>query len=207
MIDRRQGPRAISMFKSAYVRSEGRLHFVTLRNLSESGVCLDAYPGVSEGDEIEYCIDSGGPRAGVVKWVRDGRFGVGAEQTESAHTSLRPLPQRSVRLPLVFSAHLFLEGRQQEVTIHNLSISGACIDSPSGLEQGQLVSIKIANRVFELATIRWVHVGKAGVRFAEAVNRADFGKLVAQLQQPAERLARAPSHWPGSLADALETAA
>lgn len=184
MLDRRHEPRATSTFKSAYVRTQSGLFYVTLRNVSDSGVCLDAYPGAAEGDEIQYCFDSAGPRTGVVKWVKDGRFGVSAEADSLANGSPQIFPPRSVRLPLSFSAHLFVNGRQEAVTISNLSIRGACISSPYEFRAGQLVSLKIADRCFELATIRWARQGCAGVRFAEPMHPGEFRNLVERLQQP-----------------------
>lgn len=186
MRDRRNEPRKISTFKSAYVRTEQGLHFVTLRNISDSGICLDTYPGVAEGQQIEYCIDSAGPRTGIVRWVHDGRFGVSADAAESPAIDLAAYPARSVRIPLSFSAHLFVGGRQEQVIIHNLSIRGTCISSLPGFEPGQLVSVKIADTVFELASIRWVAQGRAGVRFAAPIHPAAFRDLVARLQQPAK---------------------
>lgn len=192
MLDRRHEPRATSTFKSAYVRTQTGLFYVTLRNVSDSGVCLDAYPGAAEGDEIQYCFDSAGPRTGVVKWVKDGRFGVSAEPDSLVNVTPQIFPPRSVRLPLSFSANLFVCGRQEDAMISNLSIRGACISSPYKFQAGQLVSLKIAGRCFELATIRWARQGCAGVRFAEPMHPGEFRNLVERLQQPQDQ-SRSPA--------------
>lgn len=184
MLDRRHEPRATSTFKSAYVQTQSGLFYVTLRNVSDSGVCLDAYPGAAEGDEIQYCFDSTGPRTGVVKWVKDGRFGVSTEPDSFVNGTPQNFPPRSVRLPLSFAASLFINGHQEGVMISNLSIRGACINSPYKLQAGQLVSLKIADRCFELATIRWARQGCAGVRFAEPMHPGEFRNLVEKLQSP-----------------------
>lgn len=188
MLDRRLEARAISTFKSAYLRSKAGLHFVTLRNISASGICLDACPDLAEGDLVEYCFDGNAPRTGIVRWVDAGRCGVSADDvaTPDADTT-RCLPARTVRLPLSCSARLFVDGRPHDVVVHNLSIRGTCIGGFGKLVPGQLVSIAIGNRTFALASVRWTEQDLAGIRFDTPVHPAEFRDLVAKLQQPAPR--------------------
>lgn len=182
MVERRNERRAISMFKSAYVRRGGELHFVTLRNISESGICFDAFPGVEVGSEIEFCFDSADLKTGVVKWVRDGRIGV------SVGSGAFSLPQqngkrpRAVRLPLSLKARIYVEGQCSEVAVHNLSLRGICIDNVFGMRIGQLVSIQLGDRSFELAAVRWLNTERAGICFAEPIVLREFRALVGRLQ-------------------------
>lgn len=182
MIERRKEQRVVSTFKSAYVRSASGIHFVTLRNVSESGICFDAYPEVKVGDEIEFCFNCGQLQPGVVKWVENGRFGVQAEVGNTIGRVPGPLRPRSVRLPLMTKADLFANGHHAQVSIHNLSLRGTCIDAVAGLSNGQLVSLRIGGRSFELATVRWQSAGKAGICFATPVAPREFTKLVRTLQ-------------------------
>lgn len=183
MTERRKEQRVISTFKSAYVRATNGLHFVTLRNISDSGVCFDAYPGVAVGEQIEFCFDSTGPKSGAVKWIENGRFGVSADSgIILPECILFPHRSRSVRLPLSFRAELFTLQGCSQVMVHNLSTRGACIDFVYGLQRGQLVSIKIGDRSFELACVRWIDGAHAGIGFAEPVARSEFRDLVDKLQ-------------------------
>lgn len=183
MLDRRKEHRAISMFKSAYVRDSSGLHFVTLRNISETGICFDTYCGVAEGTEIEFCFDATGPKTGIVKWVQDGRFGVSASPGSIILQGLTGQKPRAVRLPLSIKARVFVEGRCSEVTIHNLSLRGVCIDYVHGMRVGQLVSVELGNRCFELATIRWHDSNRVGICFAEPIMRNDFRMIVEKTQE------------------------
>ncbi len=202
MNDRRQAQRSIATFKSAYVLNSAGIHFVTLRNISETGICFDACPGVSVGDEITFSYDSEGPKSGTVRWVADGRFGVSASigQLPGSCPSRRPL--RSVRLPMSLKAELFVEGRREQVAIHNLSLRGTCIDSVPGLRPGQLVSIEIGGRSFELATVRWQAAHRAGICFAKPVAPHEFRALVERLQRCAPSPAAHVMPWePGSVSE------
>lgn len=182
MMERRKTERSIATFKSAYVIHDGAIHFVTLRNISLSGICFDAFPGVSVGDAIAFCYDCEGPKSGVVRWVANGRFGVSAEIGKLPGTAPGHQRLRSVRLPLSQTASLFCGGRREEVAVHNLSLRGTCIDAVPGLAIGQLVSISIGGQSFEQATVRWHAGGRAGICFAKPVAPQHFRDLVARLQ-------------------------
>jgi len=183
MLERRQEPRASSVFKSAYVRTESGLQFVTLRNISGSGVCLDAFPGASVGDEIEFCIDATGPKVGTIRWVKDGLCGVVTSVSDNSEIAEQRFPPRSVRLPLSLEVKLFVDGNLKQATLHNISIRGACISSVSNLITGQLVSLEIAGFCLELASVRWVNHGLFGLRFAKPIHPAVFRDLVVKMQQ------------------------
>lgn len=186
MIERRQEPRAKSVFRSAYVRTNTGLQFVTLRNISESGVCIDAYPGVVEGEEIDFCIDSTGLREGVVRWVRDGLCGIVISSEGDQKAFHAKYPPRSVRLPLSVAVQLYIGGRGEEAILRNISIRGACISGRHDPTPGQIVSLTICGFHFELASVRWARQGLFGLRFKEPVHPAVFRELVTKIQQAPE---------------------
>lgn len=189
------------MFKGAYVRSNGQLHFVTLRNISESGICFDEFPGVEVGAEVTFCFDSAEPKTGVVKWVQNGRFGVSALTDGSLLAAQMGRRPRAVRLPLSITARVYVEGRCSEVAVHNISLRGICVDHVFGMHVGQLVTIEVCGHSFELATIRWHRVGRVGICLAEPVQFRQFRELVKQLQDqnagavPAERRETEAQSW------------
>jgi hypothetical protein len=188
MIERRKEQRVISTFKSAYVKCASGIHYVTLRNLSPSGICFDSYPGVEVGDEIEFCLNCGQVQRGTVKWVANGRFGVIAETSTVIGFEYDNLRPRSVRLPLIAKAELFTNGEYAQVNIYNLSLRGTCIDAVCGLSVGHLVSIRIGGRSFELATVRWQTSDKAGICFAKPVAPREFSELIRNLQKEQEHM-------------------
>ncbi|QDH33917.1 PilZ domain-containing protein [Porphyrobacter sp. YT40] len=186
MIERRQEPRAKSVFKSAYVRTEAGIQFVTLRNISESGVCIDAFPGVAEGQEIDFCFDSNAMHRGVVRWVGDGLCGLSTDGNGQAEVIHLMFPPRSVRLPLSVGVQLYVDGQREQAILHNISIRGACISSRRTPAPGQLVSLGICGVHFELATVRWVRDSLFGMRFTHPVHPVVFRDLVTKIQQTSE---------------------
>jgi hypothetical protein len=183
MLERRHQTRARTVFKSAYVRNHAGLHFVTLRNISDSGVCFDAFSGAAEGDEIEFCIDSTGARKGEVRWVKGGLCGIVTHGEVQENFDPRYFPPRSVRLPLLVAVQLYVEGTGEKALLRNISIRGACISSRSKLTPGQLVSLGICGFHFELATVRWVKQDLFGLRFADPIHPGLFRELVAKVQE------------------------
>lgn len=181
--ERRSENRSLTMFKAAYIEHDGRLAFVTLRDISSSGVCFSGLADVNVGDRIAYCIDDGEKRNGSVIWVESGRFGVKADD-ESAHEPLRPMHRRprSVRLPIHAEARVFTGVGRLETTLHNLSLRGTCISDPGGLYPGQLLSLEVAGECFELTTVKWIKGGRAGVHFAQPLRAPAFNALLDRLQ-------------------------
>ena len=186
------------------MRNQAGLQFVTLRNMSGSGVCFDAFSGAAEGDEVEFCIDSTGVKRGVVRWVKDGRCGIVTHGGNQDELAPHYLAQRSVRLPLSVAVKLYVDGRGEDAMLRNISIRGACISSRSELAPGQLVSLAICGSLFELATVRWVKQGLFGLRFANPTHPSRFRELVAKVQQvpdavltcPPDFTPRVKSVWP-----------
>lgn len=183
MIDRRKDHRVVSTFKSGYVRNSDGLHFATLRNISRSGVCFDMIPGVCAGDIIEFAFDDLKPLTGVVRWVKDGKFGVSAVLDDFMKAQLpQQFRPRSARLPLQFEVHVFVNGYCTSVKAHNLSLRGICVQEAPEMRPGKLITLDIAGIAFERATVRWCQGGYAGVCFAEAMTRHQFCDLADKLQ-------------------------
>lgn len=184
--ERRSESRSLSMFKAAYIEREGRLSFVTLRDISCSGVCFSGVADVKVGDRISYCIDETQQKTGSVIWVEGGKFGVKADE-DGAHEPSRMIYRRprSVRLPISAQARLFTSEGYVETALHNLSLRGTCISDPGDLSAGQLLSLEIAGQCFELATVKWTKDGRAGVHFAQPLRAPDFNSLVDRLQTTA----------------------
>lgn len=181
--EKRSENRSLTMFKAAYIEHEGRLTFVTLRDISSSGVCFSGLVDVAVGDRIAYCIDDGEQRTGSVIWVDGGKFGVKADD-EDAHKPPRMMYRRprSVRLPINAVARLYTGESRFETKLHNLSLRGTCISDPGDLYPGQLLSIEVAGECFELATVKWIKEGRAGVCLAQPLRAPAFNDLLHRLQ-------------------------
>jgi hypothetical protein len=182
--DRRSETRSIAVFKAAYIEHQGRLSFVTLRDISPSGVCFSGMDRVSVGDSIHYCIDGSRLKSGTVTWVGDGKFGVrvdeGAAHEMSWMMNARP---RSIRLPVSGEVNLYVGTQRFQTTLHNLSLRGTCVENDGGvLKPGQLISMELAGQCFELATVKWVRQGRAGVCLAQPLGGEALNALLQRLQ-------------------------
>lgn len=191
--ERRAEGRKSAFFKAAYIEHDGMLQFVTLRNISPSGVCFAGVNTLKTGDRLTFCFGNGGPREGTVAWTKGSLFGVKASDEIGGDAGEpRNHPARAVRLPLEGKATLYVGGTPSECAVHNLSLKGACISTAAPLREGQLVSLEVAGQSFELATVKWARDGKAGLRFAAPIPASAFQSLLsrAQASRPAERAIR-----------------
>lgn len=171
------------MFKAAYIEHHEKLSFVTLRDISSSGVCFSGGNDVKVGDTVRYCIDDVQQGIGRVTWVEGGRFGVAALEGQS-HAPQQPfyIRPRSVRLPLSCEVQLHAGSQNIPSILHNLSLRGTCVTNPGGLYQGQLISLEIAGECFELATVRWVKNDRVGICFARPLSAPALNALLDTLQ-------------------------
>jgi len=182
--ERRSEKRSIATFKSAYIEHNDRLRYVTLRDISTSGVCFSGLDNtLTEGDDIKFTIDDTGPRHGSVIWVKDDKFGVksheGNEFEAPRMVFRRP---RSVRLPLSGEAKVFAGSQSLRTLLHNLSLRGTCVTNERNLRPGQLVSLEVGGNCFELATVKWVVEDRAGICFAQPLQALQFNHLLDRLQ-------------------------
>ncbi|MDY7097043.1 MAG: PilZ domain-containing protein [Pseudomonadota bacterium] len=184
MIERRAERRTISVFKAAYIETDTGVHFVTLKNISASGVCFAGYADLRIGQQITCCFDSSGVRNGEVRWVRDGEFGLAMEEADILAIEARnTFPPRSVRLPLEMDAKIYVQGNRFRSQVHNLSIRGACITRVHGMRPGSLVSLEISGHSFEAATVKWADGERAGIRFAQPVSGTQICEITNHLQK------------------------
>ena len=177
-VERRAFDREVTAFKAAYLLIGDRMHFVTLKNISEYGVKFAGCSSVKVGDKVRFGFDPTRLCEGVVRWVEGGSFGIQTSNrdaykliTQSAY------PLRSLRLPVSADASLFLDGRETAVQIMNLSIRGMCIRSHVDLSPNMEVSIFMNGYSFEGATVRWVDRDRAGIRFATPVSGQEICKI------------------------------
>jgi len=181
--ERRAESRKSTFFKAAYIEHDGVLQFVTLKNVSESGVCFAGVSTLKTGDRLTFCFGSDEPREGVVAWTKGSLFGVKVSEGELNDLNrLNTHPARAVRLPIEGEATLYIDGTKGDCLVHNLSLKGACISTATPLRPGQLLSLEVAGQSFELATVKWVREDKIGVRFASPISTVAFQSLLSRVQ-------------------------
>ncbi len=173
----------MTFFKAAYIEHEGKLEFVTLRNVSAKGVSFAGNSAVKIGDRITFCFGSEEPREGTVAWTKGIQFGVRVEGDDLGDpVHLEQFQPRAVRLPVEGEARLYVDGSRHECLVRNLSLKGACISTAAPMRPGQLLSLEVAGQSFELATVKWVEGGKAGVLLSAPIPPETFRSLLAKTQ-------------------------
>ncbi len=77
LIDQRNEKREDSGSQTAVLMHQGNCHVVGLVNLSTSGAMIRFRGELVEGDAVQLQLLDHGVVTGQVRWIRDGRVGVG----------------------------------------------------------------------------------------------------------------------------------
>lgn len=172
-----------TVYRPAYIRVGDALHFVTMRNVSHDGASFLGLGSLQIEQEIFYCVGNSSPILARVKWHDGERFGVEnvVERIEDL-TFSDSKPYRSVRLPVTALVQIYYLGCKFDGILYNLSQTGACVDANIFFATGELVTLQIGGVTIERVEIKWVEGTKAGVKFAQSLDRTIISQALEQLQ-------------------------
>jgi hypothetical protein len=167
-----------------------RRHQVEVVNVSSRGamIAADLLPRIGEKLDIEFTPDN--RTKCIVRWVREGRFGVEfLEETifwdtgraegavfryESSGEEAAPgrpskeFVDREQRQTLLRAGTLYWSGISIPVRLRNISSTGARVESGRELVPGAEVELDLGEAGFQVAEVRWCRSGQVGLHFAEA---------------------------------------
>jgi hypothetical protein len=157
---------------------------VRLLNLSRFGAAAEVMTSLEQSDWIRLEFTNGSEVAGVVRWIREDRFGIEFRKPLPADMTPRELLRRRVdRAPRFWTARraeVEIRGRSFPVIIRNISERGIRIESTAELSIGQPVAIRCGASTPLEGTVQWSSAGNAGIRLAAPI---DLDKFEAQTQQ------------------------
>ena len=147
---------------------------VIIHNASRSGLMGEADVELSIGQVLHLSLDELTYHTGKVRWTRGRRFGLeldnalvilslsdemegGEEEGQRAR-----LRRSTMRLP----ARLSTGRPSRPATVRNISRSGMQLDTSDGLQMGQHVLVKLANRPLIAGRVQWSRGGRVGIRTA-----------------------------------------
>ncbi len=86
-------------------------------------------------------------------------------------------PPREPRASVILYARIDHAGRSVEVRVRNLSATGACIENPGELNQGDQVAVTMGTLLELPAEVMWTSTTLAGLHFVEgAIDLAEARK-------------------------------
>lgn len=179
MTEKRQQPRAISVFKPACLKLEGKRRIAILRDFGEEGAGFQGLEDVRVGQELLYRFGDRDYCAGKVIWSHKDRFGVANDLSFSNRLMDEEEAYRSVRVNMNCSGQLFLNGAGHEAHISNFGQRGMCIESDAAIVPGMRATIRCGSRYLENAVAKWAGNNRAGFMLASPLPVHEMSQLAA----------------------------
>lgn len=108
-------------------------------------------------------------------------------------------PPREPRSSVILYARIVHDNRSAEARVRNLSATGACIDNPGELHQGDQVAVTMGTLVGLTAEVMWTSTTLAGLHFT------DGAIDMAEARKPRDRgnaAVKASAGWISNIQDA-----
>lgn len=193
--DNRAHQRHLTIMRVAKFVYNGREGLGVVRNLSASGMKIDAYLAIEVGQPLTVSLTDGHHLDATVIWQQDNSVGIKFDQPASVE-QLLAIPVKAergkaVRPPRVAAGHSALlrwsNAAPAKVEIADLSQRGAKILTTAPLKVNNDVSLELAGLPPLAATIRWTRPGSAGLAFHQVLSvKALMAWLSASMPEKAE---------------------
>ncbi|MXO90657.1 PilZ domain-containing protein [Pontixanthobacter aquaemixtae] len=161
--ERRAEERVVGVFRLCCLEIAGGNYLGVVRNISTSGAQIQTDLDLSIGDEVAYHWDGIEPVKAHVVWTRSGLIGI---QHRSAFSGFeRAQPTRAVRVACELDAKLWINGIEKPFSVKNISVTGLGGSCDEILSKGDLLTVSVARRIIDSATVRWCNSGRFGIEF------------------------------------------
>lgn len=174
--DRRSEERHDTIYRPCCILCDGKVHLGLIRNQSPGGAQVEVDADLKAGDEVIYFWDYKNSVDARVVWAEDGRIGL--IHTADVDPFKHKFPPRSVRVPLKGEATVWFNGVKDTVEVENISLGGMSVVDEGVLDVGTRLTIQFCGIEICDASVRWQGGGRAGIRFAERLNRKSLAKIL-----------------------------
>ncbi len=170
--ERRHGERHLKILRVGVLTVDGRRELCLIRNISAGGVMAHVYSGVRPGQDVTVELKSNTQLSGRVVWVREANAGIAFDKPVDIGELLANPPvldngwrARSPRVQVDRVASIRTGGQTHWVNVHDISQSGAKIETEETLEVGADIVVTLENFRPIVGVIRWQNEGSCGIAF------------------------------------------
>ncbi|NIJ20797.1 hypothetical protein FHS95_002489 [Sphingomonas naasensis] len=188
-----RAPRTVTTLLVGKLRSRGAVETLCrVRNISMTGMMLETHHTLGYGSWVAVELRSGDRLQGSVVWSSEGRAGVEFAQPIDVDYILAqakagldrfcgPAP-RAPRFDVECAARISCFGRYIDVTLENISQSGARIVLPKPPREDTEVILSVPGLPTRRCTTRWAREDKAGLIFLEPISYHDLAPWLEHCQ-------------------------
>lgn len=184
--DADRAPRTVTTLLVGKLVARGTVeHLCRIRNISMTGMMLETHHTLGFGNWVTVELRSGDRLQGSVVWSSEGRAGVEfatlidvdhilAQAKAGPDGFCGPAP-RAPRFDIECAARISCFGRHIDVTLENISQSGARIRMPKPPREDTEIILSIPGLPSRRCTTRWARDDQAGLIFLEPISYNDLG--------------------------------
>ncbi len=178
--ERRRNLRTATVFQVAKLITTRFEELCLLRDVSPSGLKAEVYCPVTAGERIEIELKTEHRVTGRVAWSDGASIGMQFDHEVPmlamlAHCAFddRVARIRPSRLVCSLDGGLVVDGREEAVTVLNVSLAGLKITLDQHPHDPRAIAVlpQLGRRA---CTVRWARGGEAGIQFDEAMRYPDF---------------------------------
>ncbi|AQR73600.1 PilZ domain-containing protein [Sphingomonas sp. LM7] len=181
-----RAPRTVTTLLVGKLLCRGTVeHLCRIRNISMSGMMLETHHPLGFGSGVAVELRSGDRLEGNVVWTSEGRAGVefaAAIDVDHILAQVKAGPEgfcgpapRAPRFDVECAARISCFGRHIDVTLENVSQSGARIRLPRPPREDTEIILSVPGLPSRRCTTRWSADDKAGLIFLEPISYNDLG--------------------------------
>lgn len=180
-----RAPRTVTTLLVGKLLCRGTVeHLCRIRNISMTGMMLETHHTLGYGNWVTVELRSGDRLQGSVVWSSEGRAGVEfaaaidvdhilAQAKAGPDRFCGPAP-RAPRFDVECAARISCFGRYIDVTLENISQSGARIALPKPPREDTEIILSVPGLPTRRCTTRWARDEKAGLIFLEPISYNDL---------------------------------
>ena len=183
-----RAPRTVTTLLVGKLVSDGaNEQLCRVRNLSATGMLIETQRSLGYGNWVTVELRCGQRLQGTVAWSSTGRAGVQfvtpieVDQVLAVArgaTAARMVAPRAPRFAANLAARLVNEGHPLDVTVENISQSGARVQLAEQRELDRLVTLTIPGLQPRRCTVRWTQGQTVGIAFMDMVPYDELAALL-----------------------------
>lgn len=182
--DRRGADRLRTVCRIAKIVRDGDVGLWRVRNISDRGMMLAADVNIEVNEQLEVWLSDRIAVKGRVVWAREGRCGVELDAPIDVPALLRDLAAeqrtngyRPPRLPVQTPAKAVHENRTSDITLVDMSQSGAGFVHNGGLAIGTEIELVLDCGLRRKAIVRWARGDRGGLWLTQPLGRAELESI------------------------------
>ncbi len=169
--DRRQKGRVALVLRAIKLIAGSHEYLCILRDVSASGMKISLFHPVPKTDGMFVETGQGNRYPVEMVWNEKNlagfRFPEKVNVGQLIEDTSGPFPKRQLRLHLALKARLVADGAVHNMTIHNISQQGACIECEKPLRNSELVKVETDGLPSIFAKVRWRNAPQYGLAFEQ----------------------------------------